>query len=279
MNFVNPISANDGMSIINQAPTTKNSGFTDAFNKAVAKLDKADLEAIYTKASEKYGVSSDLLKAVSMAESCFNPNATSKSGAMGIMQLMPYTAEELGVKDAYDPEQNIMGGAALLARYLKKFDGNTSYALAAYNAGGNAVEKYNGIPPYKETQNYVAKVLGYLEDGGVNIPSTWSGETSSAVEQKSNLDVDATLTTLGKLAEQLFSYDDYLDFLKLFVEMIENKIDEKALETLDGATKTDTIKSEARKTSDNTEVSEAYVAYKNLTAANKMMIYLNPLQS
>lgn len=124
------------------------------------------LDAIFKQAADKYGVSESLLKAVAKAESGFNANAVSSAGAIGIMQLMPSTASSLGVTDPYDATQNIMGGAKLLSRLLKKYNGNTSLALAAYNAGSGNVDKYNGIPPFKETQNYVKKVLAYL--GGDN---------------------------------------------------------------------------------------------------------------
>ncbi len=130
--------------------------------EAVSSDDKTiDLDALFEKAAEKYKVPVDLLRAVARAESGFDPNAKSGVGAMGIMQLMPSTAEGLGVTDPYDAGQSIMGGAKLLSQLLSRFDGDTSLALAAYNAGPGNVIKYGGIPPFKETQNYVKKVLAY----------------------------------------------------------------------------------------------------------------------
>ena len=123
-----------------------------------------DLETIFEQAANTYHISSNLLKAVAKAESDFDPNCVSSSGAMGIMQLMPDTAKGLGVTDAFDPEQNIMGGAKYLAENLKIYNGDVSLALAAYNAGRGNVSKYGGIPPFKETQNYVKKVLSYMEE-------------------------------------------------------------------------------------------------------------------
>ena len=110
-------------------------------------------------ASQKWNVDESLIRAVIKQESGFDPKATSWCGAQGMMQLMPETAAGLGVKDAYDPQQNIMGGARYLRSLLDRFDGNISKALAGYNAGPGAVEKAGGIPPYQETQNYVANVL------------------------------------------------------------------------------------------------------------------------
>lgn len=113
--------------------------------------------------SKAFGLDSKLVRAVIKEESGFQPFALSTSGAMGLMQLMPGTAEGLGVSDAYNIEQNILGGTQYLCYQLKEFDGDLSLALAAYNAGPNAVKKYGGIPPYEQTQNYVKKVIGSYE--------------------------------------------------------------------------------------------------------------------
>ena len=121
----------------------------------------AQLDAIFYEAASKYGVDAKFLKAIAKCESDFSTECTSSSGAMGIMQLMPQTAASLGVTNAYDPYQNIMGGARYINEKLAQYNGDKSLALAAYNAGSGNVAKYGGIPPFKETQNYVAKVMAY----------------------------------------------------------------------------------------------------------------------
>ena len=118
-------------------------------------------EAIFDEASRTYGVSKSLLLAVAKQESNYDPNSVSHAGAQGIMQLMPGTAKTLGVKNAFDPYENIMGGAKLLRDNIRSF-GSVPLALAAYNAGPGAVKKYGGVPPYKETQDYVKKIMADL---------------------------------------------------------------------------------------------------------------------
>lgn len=121
------------------------------------------LDPIFEQASKTYGVDKQLLLAVARTESNFTPSATSKSGAMGVMQLMPQTAAGLGVKNAYDATDNIMGGAKLLSMLLSRYQGDKAKALAAYNAGGNRVDRYGGVPP--EIQGYVNKVMSYYSQG------------------------------------------------------------------------------------------------------------------
>lgn len=120
---------------------------------------KAQILSMIDKVAQKHGVDEKLVRALVRQESGFNPSATSHCGAQGLMQLMPATAKGLGVKDAYNPVQNVEGGVKYLKNLLNKYNGNVILALAAYNAGPGAVDKYDGVPPYKETQNYVKSIL------------------------------------------------------------------------------------------------------------------------
>jgi soluble lytic murein transglycosylase-like protein len=123
----------------------------------------AYLTAIMTEAGQKHGVDPRLLAAVAARESAFNPNAVSRVGACGVMQLMPATAQYLGVSNVFDARENVMGGARYLRRLLDTFHGDLDLTLAAYNAGPGAVQKFKGVPPYAETRAYVSSIRASYE--------------------------------------------------------------------------------------------------------------------
>jgi soluble lytic murein transglycosylase-like protein len=146
---------------------TNNSNYVspDAIGSVKEKINyQGDFNEIIDNNSKKYNINSSIIKAVIKAESDFDPSVVSSAGAMGLMQLMPDTAKSLGVGEPFDPVENIEGGVKYLKEMLNKFGGNLELALAAYNAGPGNVVKYGGIPPFQETENYVAKIMGYIKN-------------------------------------------------------------------------------------------------------------------
>ncbi len=225
---------NNGTSSVKKS--SESSGFSSFLGESKT------LDSIFQEASEKYHVPVELLKSIGKAESDFNTKAVSRCGAQGVMQLMPATAKSLGVTDAFDAEQNIMGGSKYIAGLLKKYDGNTKLALAAYNAGSGNVAKYNGIPPFEETQNYVKKIMGYLKEGvgAVDVVVNTTGNTTTtepkaapltapAPIQNNNAFLIANIASSDELEDLnfLFTYDDYLNFVDLFLKNLDKQEQQK----------------------------------------------------
>lgn len=139
-------------------------------SRTVARADRiwneppADLEKLIDATSRRYGVETALVHAVVRAESAFDHLAVSSAGAQGLMQLMPETAQEVGVRDVFHPQQNLEGGVYYLRSLLDRFNGDYRLALAGYNAGPGAVERFGGVPPYSETMDYVERVFRYRQE-------------------------------------------------------------------------------------------------------------------
>jgi soluble lytic murein transglycosylase-like protein len=158
---------------VQPAPATGSPTFATALQAAVGspaaggaagESAGGSYDALVQQAAQRYGIDPAVLHGLIQQESGFDPNARSSAGAMGLTQLMPGTASSLGVANPMNPAEAIEGGARYLAQLMSQFGGNTTDALAAYNAGPGAVSRYGGVPPYAETESYVTKVLGYADE-------------------------------------------------------------------------------------------------------------------
>ena len=151
--------------------------------------NKNAFDQMIRQAAQQHGVSEGLIKAVMHTESGFNINARSPVGAQGLMQLMPATARRFNVSNAYDPQQNIFGGARYLSWLLKRFNGNMQLAIAAYNAGEGNIDKYGGIPPFRETQDYVRRVTSRFQNlysSGLSSTSSSNNANTQVIAQSAN---------------------------------------------------------------------------------------------
>lgn len=151
--------AKDDQIINNTRDILQNTDFRSIFRHKKERL----FHPIILQEAGRHEIDPALVKAIIMAESGYNPNAISEKGAKGLMQLMPSTAQDLGVEDVFNPQQNISGGVRYFKKLVNRFDGDIKLALAAYNAGSKKVRHYQGIPPYKSTHYYIEKVFKYYK--------------------------------------------------------------------------------------------------------------------
>ena len=157
----------------------------------------ADVPTLLNQAAAKYGINPSLLMAIAQKESSLNPNAVSSEGAQGIMQLMPATAASLGVTNPFDPAQNIDAGARYFSQLLAQYNGDTSLALAAYNAGPGNVSKYGEIPPFTQTQDYVTSVLAAAGISDATTSAAVTPDTTSTLSAGLLPDTLSTSTILA----------------------------------------------------------------------------------
>lgn len=251
-NSQNTTSGTTGSDAADVSPALESSSSADSYTSD-------ELDSIFEEAANTYGVSSIILKSIAKAESGFNPSAISSAGAIGIMQLMPQTAAALGVSNSYDARENIMGGAKYISQLLSNYQGNISLALAAYNAGSANVDKYGGIPPFTETQNYVKKVLSYMEEFGFAVSNT----VSSVSDQLSSI-FNLTGTARDEANQMLADFfssknisKDALDILTAILKLKNMISSQTSGYTTSASQNTATATSAEKNTSDDSSVRSA----------------------
>lgn len=251
-NSQNTTSGTTGSDAADVSPALESSFSADSYTSD-------ELDSIFEEAANTYGVSSIILKSIAKAESGFNPSAISSAGAIGIMQLMPQTAAALGVSNSYDARENIMGGAKYISQLLSNYQGNISLALAAYNAGSANVDKYGGIPPFTETQNYVKKVLSYMEEFGFAVSNT----VSSVSDQLSSI-FNLTGTARDEANQMLADFfssknisKDALDILTAILKLKNMISSQTSGYTTSASQNTATATSAEKNTSDDSSVRSA----------------------
>lgn len=209
-------------------------GGVSSYSRTTASNYNGKYASYINEAASKYGVSAALIAAIIKAESDFNPNARSNAGAMGLMQLMPENAREFGISNPYDPRQSIMGGTQEIAKYLKKYNGNLDLALAAYNAGMGNVQKYGGVPPFKETKDYIPKVKKFMKEYGgseSSIHSTIDEQMDligkSMDMEKKNLELQEELNKINIqiLEARLGQFDDKVKSIDRTITQLRTDVD------------------------------------------------------
>lgn len=207
-----------GNAIYRNTPSAGQS-FSDVFQNAAQNLDVPEsMDAVFEEAARLYDVPAALLKAIGKAESNFNADVVSSAGAMGVMQLMPSTAEALGVEDPFDARSNIMGGAKYISDKLKEYDGDVELALASYNAGSGNVAKYGGVPPFKETQNYIRKIKEYM---GMDIT------TGKTIERRADMPKKEYQSSTQRVLDSIntgFSAGNALYMLQMMKLQMQNRM-------------------------------------------------------
>ncbi len=190
--------------VINLTNTVQPSTYPTAYLPSTSgEFDKAAIQRLVIQTSYRYGVEPALALALAKAESNFEPNAVSSKGAMGVMQLMPETAKALGVSNPFDPTQNIDGGIRYLKQLVERFGGNITLAVAAYNAGPNAVRRYGGVPPYPETQNFVRRVLAYRETFLRELPTALKGSEAAGQSLSNGQPLNHLLPQVPRFSHQV----------------------------------------------------------------------------